>query len=93
MYCMQEKLEKNKRKIESDVSHLFSTTSRRNVTYTQENGFSNMPLCKYSGFSQGLGDKEYANCHEVVFSISTKLPYMEKIPPYTTWIFLDKYDP
>lgn len=83
----------NRRKIESDVSHLFSATSRKNIIFTQENGFGNMPLCKYSGFTQGLGDKEYANCHEVVFSTSTKLPYMEKIPPYTTWIFLDKYDP
>ncbi|XP_031260080.1 histone-lysine N-methyltransferase EZA1-like [Pistacia vera] len=87
---IKEKLEKNRRKIESDVSHLFSATSRNNIIFTQENGFGNMPLCKYSGFTQGLGDKEYANCHEVVFSTSTKLPYMEKIPPYTTWIFLDK---
>ncbi|KAE8723216.1 putative GRAS family transcription factor [Hibiscus syriacus] len=37
-----------------------------------------IPLCKL------------ANGHEVVSSTSVKLPYVEKLPPYTTWIFLDK---
>ncbi|KAJ6343758.1 hypothetical protein OIU76_005494 [Salix suchowensis] len=48
------------------------------------------PLCKYSGFAQGSGDKDLINGHEVVVATSTKLLFVEKIPPYTTWIFLDK---
>lgn len=52
-----------------------------------------IPLSKYSGFAQGSsGDRDYVNGHEVVCSTSIKLPYIEKIPPYTTWIFLDRYD-
>jgi hypothetical protein len=27
----------------------------------------------------------------VVLSTSTKLPHVERLPPYTTWIFLDRY--
>ncbi|KAL5863040.1 hypothetical protein ACOSQ3_000554 [Xanthoceras sorbifolium] len=87
---IKEKLETNKKKIEHDVSQLLLETSRKNVAFVADNGFSNMPLCKYSGFPQGLGDKDYFNSHEVVFSTSSKLPYVEKIPPYTTWIFLDR---
>jgi hypothetical protein len=49
------------------------------------------PLCKFNGFAQGLGDKDYFNGHEVVLSTSTKLPHVERLPPYTTWIFLDRY--
>lgn len=48
------------------------------------------PLCKFSGFSQGVGDKDGIQIHEVVFSSVTKLPYSERLPPYTTWIFLDR---
>lgn len=92
MYLVQEKLEKNNKKIQIDVSQLLPETSRKDVVCMAGNGFSNVPLCKYSGIPQGLGDKEYVNCHEVVFSTSSKLPYVEKIPPYTTWIFLDRYD-
>ncbi|KAI7984406.1 Histone-lysine N-methyltransferase EZA1 [Camellia lanceoleosa] len=48
------------------------------------------PPCKFSGFAQGSGDKDYTIIHEVVFSTSVKLPHIDKIPPYTTWIFLDR---
>ena len=50
------------------------------------------PLCKFSDFAQGSGDKDCVNIQEVVFSVSTNPPYIKKIPPYTTWIFLDWYD-
>ncbi|GKV40499.1 hypothetical protein SLEP1_g48139 [Rubroshorea leprosula] len=48
------------------------------------------PLCKYAAFSQGSVDKDSANTHEVVPSTSVKLMFIEKLPPYTTWIFLDR---
>lgn len=50
------------------------------------------PLYMFNGFAQGVGDKDYINGHEVVLSTNTKLPYVEKLPPYTTWIFLDRYE-
>ncbi|TXG63294.1 hypothetical protein EZV62_010288 [Acer yangbiense] len=87
---VKEKIEKNNKKIENDVSLLLPETSRKNAVFMAENGFSNIPLCKYSGFPQGLEDTDYFNSHEVVFSTSRKLPFAEKIPPYTTWIFLDR---
>ncbi|XP_022757886.1 histone-lysine N-methyltransferase EZA1-like isoform X2 [Durio zibethinus] len=49
-----------------------------------------IPLCKYTGFAQVSGDRDYANALEVVSPTSAKLPYIEKFPTYTTWIFLDK---
>ncbi|XP_022728204.1 histone-lysine N-methyltransferase EZA1-like isoform X2 [Durio zibethinus] len=94
---IKEKVERNRKKLESYISEILSATSSRNVLCTEENGFGKMlsarikiPFCKYTGFAQGSGDRDYANAHEVVSSTNAKLPYIEKLPPYTTWIFLDK---
>ncbi|XVF72747.1 hypothetical protein PTKIN_Ptkin12aG0145200 [Pterospermum kingtungense] len=94
---IKEKVEKNRKKLESYTSEFLSATSSRNLPCGEENGFGKMlslrieiPLCKYTGFAQGSGDKDYASGHEVIYSTSAKLPYIEKLPPYTTWIFLDK---
>lgn len=87
----------NGKKLESHVSHVLQVTSKKELSLT-ENGIGKMlssrieqPLCKFNGFAQVLGDKDYINTHEVVLSTSTQLPYVEKLPPYTTWIFLDRY--
>lgn len=50
------------------------------------------PLCKYAAFTQGSGDKDGNGSNEVVLYTITKLPYIEKLPPCTTWIFLDRYN-
>lgn len=50
------------------------------------------PLCKVPGIVQGSADRDCIDGEEVVSSTTAKLPYVENIPPYTTWIFLDKYD-
>lgn len=91
---IKEKIETNGRKLESHVSQVISTTSRKEVSFT-ENGVVKIlssrierPLSKFIGLPQGLGDKDYFG-HEVVLSTSTKLPNVERLPPYTTWIFLD----
>ncbi|XP_061962021.1 histone-lysine N-methyltransferase EZA1-like isoform X2 [Populus nigra] len=91
---IKDKVERNRRKLVADVSQLRLATSR---TFVGQNGVSKMislrigaPLCKYGGFAQGSGDRDLINGHEVAVSTSTKLPFVEKIPPYTTWIFLDK---
>lgn len=92
---IKEKIETNGRKLESHVSQVISTTSRKEVSFT-ENGVVKIlssrierPLSKFIGLPQGLGDKDYFG-HEVVLSTSTKLPNVERLPPYTTWIFLDR---
>ncbi|TYH95970.1 hypothetical protein ES332_A12G144600v1 [Gossypium tomentosum] len=94
---IKEKVEKNRKKLESHISEILSATSSRSVLCVEENGFGKMlssriliPLFKYAGFAQGSGDRDYSNGHEVVSSTSVKLPNVEKLPPYTTWIFLDK---
>ncbi|XWS46553.1 hypothetical protein CRYUN_Cryun14cG0077700 [Craigia yunnanensis] len=94
---IKEKVEKNRKNLESHILEIFSATSIRNLLCVEENGFGKMlsarieiPLCKYTGFAQDSGDRDYANGHEVVSSTNAKLPYIEKLPPYTTWIFLDK---
>lgn len=81
---------------------ILSGTSKRSPSssssITEENGSTRMlcwrighPLCKLSGLAHGYGDKDHVNFHEVSVLSSTKLPYTEKLPPYTTWIFLDRY--
>ncbi|XP_057460764.1 LOW QUALITY PROTEIN: histone-lysine N-methyltransferase EZA1 [Actinidia eriantha] len=93
-----EKVNENRKKLEGHVSLLESVaTSRNDVSVVDANCQAKMlssrienPLCKFSGFALGLGDKDCVNIQEVVYSASTNLPYIEKIPPYTTWIFLDR---
>ncbi|KAK9128014.1 hypothetical protein Syun_016811 [Stephania yunnanensis] len=45
---------------------------------------------KLSGHTQRSGEKDNVNTQEVLSSTSFRLPYVEKIPPYTSWIFLEK---
>ncbi|XP_031740123.1 histone-lysine N-methyltransferase EZA1 isoform X2 [Cucumis sativus] len=94
---VKEKLENNAQKLASNVAQAMSTTSRNALSVVEENRNGKMllsrmefPLCKLSGIAYGAGDKDYINNQEVVYSISIKLPYIEKLPPYTTWIFLDR---
>ncbi|KAE8703579.1 hypothetical protein F3Y22_tig00110467pilonHSYRG00083 [Hibiscus syriacus] len=93
----KEKVEKNRKKLKSHLSEILSATSSRNTLCVEESGFGKtfssriqIPLCKFAGFAQGSGVRDSANGHEVVSSMSVKLPYVEKLPPYTSWIFLDK---
>lgn len=96
----QEKLEENRKKLEGHVSLLVSSvTSRNDASLIDADGQGRIlssrienPLCKFGGLAQASGDKDYINVQEVVHSISAKLPYIENIPPYTTWIFLDRYE-
>ncbi|XVE73442.1 hypothetical protein DITRI_Ditri11bG0118100 [Diplodiscus trichospermus] len=94
---IKEKVEKNRKKLEGHISEILSATTSRNFPCLEEKGFGQMlcsrikiPLRKYTGFSQGSGDGDNANGHEVISSTNARLPYIEKLPPYTTWIFLDK---
>ncbi|KAJ8748250.1 hypothetical protein K2173_000822 [Erythroxylum novogranatense] len=94
---VKEKFEKNRNKLEIAISNLLSEISSENTSLMGQNSVlkvfcsrTGTPLCKYGGFTQGSGDKDYINGHEVSPITSNKLPYIEKIPPYTTWMFLDR---
>lgn len=94
-HYLQERVENNRQKLESHLSELVQKTSERD---NENNGSGNMllsrmenPPNRFSGYARGYGEKDYITSHEVIFSPSTKLPYVEKLPPYTTWIFLDRY--
>lgn len=92
---VRKKLKENRKKLQGDVSHLMSLAiSRNDISITKGSPKGNMlflrtekPLCKINGFSRG---SDNSNIQEVVCSTSAKLPSMENIPPYTTWIFLDR---
>lgn len=97
-YDAQEKVEKNAEKLGSHVLQILSGTSSKSSSIAEENGSAKMlswrigvPLDKLSGFARGYGDKDHVNIHEVSVQSSTKLPHTDKLPPYTTWIFLDRY--
>ncbi|KAF8401328.1 hypothetical protein HHK36_012262 [Tetracentron sinense] len=95
---IKEKLEKNGKNLESHTSQLLvSATSKKDLCLMEQKGSRNMLsfriescLCEFSGYAQGLGDKDYVNSQEVLSPTVIKLPYIEKIPPYSTWIFLDR---
>ncbi|KAM1169700.1 hypothetical protein ACFX19_031979 [Malus domestica] len=96
---VKEKVKKNREKVEGYVSKIISETSRANLNASSSEQIGSFklfssrieqPLCKISGFAQGYGEKNWIENQEVLFSSSTKLPLVDKIPPYTTWIFLDR---
>ncbi|CAL9232794.1 unnamed protein product [Arabidopsis halleri] len=91
---IKEKIEANRKKVDANVTPFSSAASSRATA--GENGNSNVfssrmeiPLCKLNGFSHGVGDRDYVPTKDVT-AASVKLPIAERIPPYTTWIFLDR---
>lgn len=113
--CVKEKVESNRRNLESYTNGLFMLSDSRKVTTSTGNdGTKDMltqriekALCKLNGLDTVVGDKENVNCQEegssststIIFGSNLggrsvvrpiKLPEVQKIPPYTTWIFLDR---
>ncbi|KAG8370604.1 hypothetical protein BUALT_Bualt13G0000700 [Buddleja alternifolia] len=92
------KLEENSNRIQSYVSDLEKLAASRNdFTVTRIDSSENFlsfrmdnPLYRFSGLTQGFADRDDINSEEVVFSTSAKLPPVERMPPFTTWIFLDR---
>ncbi|XP_010456094.1 PREDICTED: histone-lysine N-methyltransferase EZA1-like isoform X2 [Camelina sativa] len=92
---IKEKFEANRKKVDANVTPLSSAALNR-ATSSGDNGDINLfssrmeiPLCKLNGFSHGVGDRDYVPTKDVI-SASVKLSVAERIPPYTTWIFLDR---
>lgn len=94
---IKEKVEKNREKLRSDVSELLSLAMLRTDGSSKENnGEGKMlssriknPLCLLTG-QVSSDDNTNTTTQEAAISISAKLPPTDKIPPYTTWIFLDR---
>nr|GMD13793.1 histone-lysine N-methyltransferase EZA1 isoform X1 [Ipomoea batatas] len=85
-------VEENKERLETASRTDASTFENEN------NGLGKMlssrienPLCKVSGLIQESGERDCASGQEVVSVTTAKLPFVDKLPPYTTWIFLDRY--
>ncbi|XP_041993459.1 histone-lysine N-methyltransferase EZA1-like isoform X1 [Salvia splendens] len=91
---IREKLENNSKNIKSYVAHLKELAASRVDSTTSSSGNllslkMNHPPSKLSGLVQGSED-DADNSKEVVCSRTTKIPLIERIPSYTTWIFLDR---
>ncbi|KAK4273280.1 hypothetical protein QN277_021714 [Acacia crassicarpa] len=94
---IKEKLLRNGKKVQCHVSEVVSAISKRDSLHRQEDRISQMlssrighPLFKFNAFSQGSSDKDLINSLDVIFTTSIKMPYVERLPPYTSWIFLDR---
>lgn len=85
---MQERFEVNKKKVDVHVTTPFSSKGGddSDVFCTR----MEKPLCKLTGFPHGVAERDYVPTKDVV-SGSVRLPSAERIPPYTTWIFLDRH--
>ncbi|GAA0158642.1 histone modifying enzyme [Lithospermum erythrorhizon] len=91
---VQQKHEKNTRNLENEVSQLAALAESR-TTMDDSSGKlllnrMSKPLCKINSCLQGSGNKDYVDAEDVVWAVTTKLPLVDKIPPYTTWIFLHR---
>ncbi|CAN6861255.1 unnamed protein product [Brassica oleracea] len=86
---IQERFEVNKNKMDVHVTTPFSSKGgddSHDVFCTR----MEKPLCKLTGFPHGVAERDYVPTKDVV-SGSVRLPSAERIPPYTTWIFLDRH--
>lgn len=93
---LQEKIQSNEKKLQFHMSGVLSEISTRGSSPPEENRKTPIlssridhPLCKFSGFSPVWGDKDHNN-QDVLSATSIKMPYIETLPPYTSWIFLDR---
>ncbi|KAI3842170.1 hypothetical protein MKW92_013885 [Papaver armeniacum] len=88
---IKEKLKRNQKSLKVNTSQLLQLATSRNGSQNMVSSRIERPLCKLSGCGgHGLGEKDYVTCQDVYGSATTKLAFVEKISPYTTWIFLDK---
>ncbi|KAF6170957.1 hypothetical protein GIB67_014774 [Kingdonia uniflora] len=95
---IEEKVWRNANSLKVKTSKLLDlTTSREDLGLMQQSGSKNMlslrignPIGTLSGVPLGMVDKEGTNNREVFSSGAVRLPHVERIPSYTTWIFLEK---
>ncbi|XP_027189731.1 histone-lysine N-methyltransferase EZA1-like isoform X3 [Cicer arietinum] len=93
---IHEKIQRNQKKLQCHISGIMSAVSTRGSSQMEENKTLSMlssrmdhPLCKFDGFTQGSGDKDHNN-QDIPSATSIKIPRIERLPPYTSWIFLGR---
>jgi histone-lysine N-methyltransferase EZH2 len=72
----------------SEVSTRDSSQAEENRTYSILSSRMDHPLCQFNGFTLGSGDKNHSN--QDISATSIKIPRVERLPPFTSWIFLDR---
>jgi len=88
---VKEKLDKSRKTLQSHIDEIVSAdaSSGKNTSSAVLHLGIEGAQSILSGLLSSSTDKEFAT-HEAIFLKSTKLPKVRKIPPYTTWIFLDR---
>lgn len=84
---MQERFEVNRNKVDVHVTPFSSNGGDDGDMFSSR---MEKPLCKLNGVPHGVGDRDYIPTKDVV-SGSVRVHSAERIPPYTTWIFLDRH--
>ncbi|KAK7337525.1 hypothetical protein VNO77_18104 [Canavalia gladiata] len=93
---VKEKLQRNRENVERQVSTFMSEISRRDSLQTEENTnqmFSSRidnPICNFKGFRQGPVEKDHINNHDKMSEASIKIPYLGRLPPYTSWVYMPR---
>ncbi|KAI3679096.1 hypothetical protein L6452_38404 [Arctium lappa] len=90
---VKERIMQNKKKVERDTAQrLALATSRSDVSSMRHGGLNMLSLRMQNPFilPQGSYDTDPANMPEARFPVTAKLPTVEKIPPYTTWMPLKR---
>ncbi|KHN19211.1 Histone-lysine N-methyltransferase EZA1 [Glycine soja] len=91
----QEKVQRHSENLKPLFSKVNSIISRRGTLQNKEkvNMLSsriNKPICKHSGFPKGLVGKDCINKLDIALANEIRIPYLEKLPPYTTWVYLTR---
>lgn len=92
----QEKLMRNRMNLQCQISNVMTIISTRDSLQTDKNTIQMLsskidnPLCKFGGIPQGLGENECINNRNINFSTSIKIPFIERLPPFTFSIHLTR---
>ncbi|RDX64213.1 Histone-lysine N-methyltransferase EZ3, partial [Mucuna pruriens] len=90
---VKEKIQRHWKNLEPLFSMVKSVISGRESLQTEEtvNMLSSRidnPFCKFNGFPKGMVEKDRINNVDLSFAKSIRIPYMEKLPPYKSWVYV-----
>ncbi|CAI8615194.1 unnamed protein product [Vicia faba] len=94
---IQEKIARNVKNIQSHLSSAMLEISRNKSLQTEKNNFQKLssrmdhPIYKFNGSTtQALEEDDNIYSLDASFVESVKIPYINKLPPYTVWIPLSR---
>ncbi|KAL2320447.1 hypothetical protein Fmac_029416 [Flemingia macrophylla] len=90
---VKEKVQRHWKNLEDVCSTIKSIISTRESLQTNDNVnllSSRManPICKVNGFPDGMIEKDRINNVELSLVKSNIIPAIEKLPPYTSWVYV-----